>query len=166
MEFVQAQLKDLQELTNFVKEAGLKIDYIPNNLSNFYIGRENGKIVVCGCPIKTSLKAAKEIRGVVTRPKNGIRTKQMNNFLCDKVKEEGYRVAYAVIDPKQHGMKEEDMRKYIEFLKNKKVVGYEEAGSYKQIKNIIPRYRKADEEEYKHKVLLIKHLSEPQADFL
>lgn len=152
MKFEKALSNNLEELVSFVEKRKLETGYIKDNLENFYIGRENGNIVVCGCHLKTSLKAAREIRGVATIPKNGIITKQINNFLCNKAKEKGYKVIYAVVDPNKEGMKS-----YINFLK--KVNGFEEISSY-QIKNVIPRYRKVGEEKYKHKVLLIKHLSD------
>ena len=113
MEFAQAQSKDIGELTNFIREEkGLEIDYIQDNIGNFYLGSEDGKIAVCGGYIKTLFPKAKEIRGVVTRPKNGIRTKQMNNFLCDIIMNQYNTAVYAVINQEK-----ECMKKYIQFLK-------------------------------------------------
>jgi N-acetylglutamate synthase-like GNAT family acetyltransferase len=157
MDFTQAKQSDIENIIEFIKEEkeqGLATDYIPSNITNFYIGRENesGKIIVCGGHVKTLFSKAEEIRGVVTRPKNAFVTKQINNFLCEQAREHGNIAAYAVIDPTKPGMAD-----YIQFLKIANE--FEEVTRLPPIKMVIPRYASADPKEYTHKMLLIRYLS-------
>jgi hypothetical protein len=148
MDFVQAQLSDLEEIILLLERNRLEAKHInKDNLKNCYLHRENNRIVAFGGHFETFLNYAREMRSVAMEPKNPILTKRIINFISEKMKEEKYLVAYAVLN-------KITLARYVEFLK--KSCNFEEAAI--PIKSIIPRYKEAAPDMYKDKMLLIRHL--------